>query len=163
MRDSCFSVSRISSRDTMLFITLSTSAKGYRESSYHHHHHHHNPVSCGAFRQATLRYFASALCCSFHKWLIMVGCRVGLMSSSTFIIILEANITCLNDLCQIHMKSTVRVFFWNISSFRLDVSSQLWGLFLHRETLISAHGKVKHKGAASYSYSLIIVVHHKQM
>lgn len=57
---------------------------------------------------------------------------------STFVVILEADVTCLNDLSQVHMETTIRVFFWNISSFSLDVSPELQGLLCsQKNTLIT--------------------------
>lgn len=47
---------------------------------------------------------------------------------NTFVIILQTDITRLNDLSQINMKSTFSIFLRDIGSFGLDVGSQLRSL-----------------------------------
>lgn len=135
MRASCFSVSRINSRDTILFITLSTSAGGQRDNrisrvaSKGEHH----------FRCVTNFYNTGTQARQNLSPLFTIS------SWPTFIIILEANVTCLNDLCQIYMKSTFSVFFWYIGSFCLDVSSQFRGLVKKKkqEQIIDSNANVK--------------------
>lgn len=101
MRASCFSVSRINSRDTILFITLSTSAGGTERQK-----------DVTSSIQNKEQHFRSG-----SGW-----------PTPTFIIIFEANVTRLNDLCQVYVKSSFSVFFWYIGSFCLDVSPQFRGL-----------------------------------
>lgn len=127
MRASCFSASKINSSDTMLFITLSTSVGMGMET---HTHIHVNTPACVLFAV-----YCSEAEAQFYQFCLNRDCSACLTRLRwlgrllTFIIVFETNITSLNDLSQVDVKSTFWVLLGDFRSFGLDVGSQLGSLW----------------------------------
>ena len=81
------------------------------------------------------------------------------MCHNTFVIILEADVTRLDDLGQIHMESAFSgVLFRDLGSFRFQVGSEFRGLSTGRAELLYAPEKGTHKNRQHPSYSFFYIM-----